>query len=138
MLCGLCWQGKPFSCLVFPEQLLPLLLTVLQCLLPLLCFLGELPNFQALLGILLRKHLQLPLQRVHVQPAKEAPTHHCPATWPLALPFPLPQKPLSTPVHLHKILFPVDPGPKCDALRSFKPCKINGGAFRKEKRGKKL
>lgn len=63
--------GKSFSCLIFPEEVLPLLLTALQYLLPLFCLLGELPDFQALLGILLRKHLQFPLQRLHVQPARD-------------------------------------------------------------------
>lgn len=65
-------QGKPLSCLVLPQELLPLLLAALQRLLPLLRFLRQLPDLQALLGVLLRQHLQLPLQGVHVQPAKEA------------------------------------------------------------------
>lgn len=92
--CSSLLAGKPFSCLIFLEEILPLPLTALQYLLPLFCLLGELPDFQALLGILLRKHLQFPLQRLHVQPAKEAPAHHCPKTiaspWPLALPSSLP------------------------------------------------
>lgn len=33
------WAGKPLSCLVLPEELFPLLLAALQCLLPFLCLL---------------------------------------------------------------------------------------------------
>lgn len=58
--------------LVVAQQLLALLLAASQRVLPLLSLPGQGPDLQALLRVLLRQHLQLPLQRRHVRPVPGA------------------------------------------------------------------
>lgn len=68
-----CWAPVPTpwgqAHLVVAQQLLALLLAAAQRVLALLGLLRQGADLQALLGVLLRQHLQLPLQRLHVRPA---------------------------------------------------------------------